>query len=277
MKTILALATALTVLLMALWLADRAGIPITPHDRAVDRWVARNLEARGGEEAWKEVSSLQLSGQMDLGQGMHVPYVLEQKRPSKMCLEFVFDEQTAIQCTDGKSGWKIAPFRGHPNPEPMTAQELRETVDSADPFGLLYDYAARGHRVELLGQEMVRGRETQKVKVTLPGGAVRWIFLDTESALEVKLEAERTTVGDAQRIETFYHDWRPAEGLLIPRRQETRTVGSDDLHFITIESVKVNPPLDDARFAIPAARKEAAGTGSSPNTASEPGWQALPG
>jgi len=260
-RILIALGVALTLGLATLITLDRMGIPVTPHDRAVVELVSRNVEARGGAEAWSNVSSMRMSGQIDLGQGMHVPYVLEQKRPGKMCLEFVFEEETAIQCADGKTGWKVTPFRGRTFPEPMTDRELRETADSTDPYGLLIDFAARGHEVELLGQEAVKGRVTYKLQVTLPGGAIRWLYLDVESALEVKLEAIRMIAGNEQRIETFFYDWQPVDGLLIARRQESRPVGAEDTNFLTVEEVSVNPPLDDARFAMPA--RAGAGRGSS--------------
>jgi hypothetical protein len=219
--------------------------------RFIKTLVARNVEARGGAEAWEDVESLRLSGQMDLGQGMVVPYVLEQKRPGKMCFEFVFDEQTAIQCADGDTGWKILPFRGRRKAEPMTEVELRETVDSADPYGLLYDYAARDHDVEFVGQEQVNGRDIVQLKVTLPKGAVRWLFIDVETALEVKLETLRTVSGRERRAETLYSDWQATDGLLIARRQDTRTVGDDESRFLTVGSVSVNPVIDDSRFEMP--------------------------
>jgi hypothetical protein len=249
-KTVLAAALALGALtfLFFYW-------PHTPlgRARAVNQVVDHNVAARGGAEAWHAVSSLRLTGKMDVGKGMRVPYVLEQKRPSKMCLEFVFDGETAVQCSDGQAGWKLEPFRGRTSPEPMTEAELREVAGSADLYGLLFDYAARGHTVEPLGQEPVEGRDAFKVKVTLPGGAVRWVYVDAESGLEVKVEALRTVGGHEQRVDTFYYDWEATEGLLIPRRQQTRTEGSSEVHMLTVETVQVNPPLDDSRFAMPAA------------------------
>jgi hypothetical protein len=238
--------------------------------RAVDELVARNVAARGGAEAWQGVSSLRLTGLMDVGQDMYLPYVLEQKRPNKMCLEFVFDGETAVQCSDGKMGWKIAPFRGRTTPEPLTEAELRETTDSTDPYGLLFDHAARGLTVELLGREPVEGRDSFKLKVTLPQGAVRWMYLDAETALEVKLETMRTVSGRERLVKTFYYDWQETDGLLIPRRQETLTVGDTEPHFLTVDSVTVNPPLDDARFAMPASPGAAGGPGrgASPSTKS---------
>jgi len=229
--------------------------------RAVSELIKRNLNARGGASAWEAVSSLKLSGRMDVGQGMNLPYVLEQKRPDKMRLEFVFDGETAVQAFDGKTGWKLLPFLGRRNPEPMTEAELRETADSADLYGLLFDYDDRGHVVELMGHEPVKGRDTLKLKVTLPGGAVRWVYLDAETALEVKVEALRKLAGRERLVETFYHDWQAAESLLIVGRQETQTEGNKEWHFLTVESVQVNPPLDDARFAMPAVGTAVAGQG----------------
>lgn len=256
------------IIVVGLALVLAAGLLIYNSDtmkqaRFVDSLVARNIEARGGAEAWDAVSSLRLTGQMDLGQDMVVPYVLEQKRPGKMCFEFEFDGQTATQCADGDTGWKVAPFRGRPNPEPMTEMEVRETADSADPYGLLYDYAARDFDVELVGQDAIDGRETYKLQVTLPKGGVRWLYIDAETALEVKLEAIRTIAGRERGFETRYVKWQDIEGLLIPQRQETRSEGDEQSHFITVDSVAVNPTLDDARFQTPVSLNASNGGNSS--------------
>jgi hypothetical protein len=219
--------------------------------RFADELVARNIEARGGV-AWQDISALRLSGRMDLGQEMIVPYTLEQKRPDKMCLEFVFDSETAVQCAAGDTGWKIVPFMGVPGPQAMTAAELRETAGSVDPYGPLYDHAARGNKLEYLGQQQLQGRDTHKLQVTLPQGAVRWLYLDAETALEVKLETVRMIAGKELLVETRYTDWQAQDGLLIARRLDTKTEGDSESHFLTISSVDVNPQIDDARFLMPA-------------------------
>jgi hypothetical protein len=228
--------------------------------RLVDELVARNVAARGGAGAWQDVSSLRLSGRMDLGQEMVVPYVLEQKRPDKMCFEFDFDGKTATQCVNADGGWKITPYLGRTTAETMTEAEYRETADTVDPYGLLYNYAARGSTMDFVGQEQVDGRDTFKLKVTLSRGGVRWLYLDAGSALEVKLETMRTVSGRPRRVETFYHDWQAVDGLLISRRQETRTEGDKESHFLTVDSVQVNPALDDARFAMPSSVNASSGT-----------------
>ena len=220
--------------------------------RLIKALVAQNIEARGGADVWQAVESLRLAGQMDLGQGMHVPYVMEQKRPGKMCLEFVFDGETATQCVDGKSGWKLLPFRGRNEPEAMTEKEFHDMADSAAIDGLLFNAAKLGHDIKWLGTEVVAGRAAFKVQVTLPGGAVRWAYIDKETGLDIKLDSMRVLSGEERRVETFYYDWQETDGLLIPRRQETHTEGKEGSNFLTVDAVLSNPSLDDSRFAMPA-------------------------
>jgi hypothetical protein len=254
-KKLLTIALVLTLGLTALYYFSPFYYfsPTQKEARFVDELVARNVAARGGAGVWQDVSSLRLSGLMDLGQEMVVPYVLEQKRPDKMCFEFVFDGETAIQCTTADGGWKLTPYLGRTTAEMMTETEYRETADTADPYGPLYNYAARGSEVDYLGSEQVDGRDTYKLKVTLSRGGVRWLYLDAGSALEVKLETMRTISGRQRRVETFYHDWQLVDGLLISRRLETQTDGFTESHFLTVDSVQVNPLLDDSRFVMPTS------------------------
>lgn len=221
--------------------------------RLIKGLVARNIEARGGEDVWQSMDTLRLSGLMDLGQGMHVPYVMEQKRPGKMCLEFVFDEETATQCVDGKSGWKVLPFQGRPNPEVMTQEEFHNIADSGAIDGLLFNAFKQGYEIKWLGAEVVAGRSTTKLQVNSPGGAIRWVYIDDETGRDVKLDSMRMLRGKETLVETFYYDWQDTDGLLIPRRQESHTEGRRASNFLTVDGVLTNPPLEDARFAMPAA------------------------
>jgi len=235
--------------------AKAPGAPLVAsgHGKVVDAVIARNVSARGGADAWRNVDTLQLTGKMDVGQGLRVPYVMEQKRPGKMCLEFDFDNQTATQCVDGQTGWKRLPFMGRTAAEPMTGMELSEMAGAANLDGLLFDSDKHGYKVELIGPEAVNGKHTTKLKVTLPGGALRWVYIDDETGLEVKIEATRALRGQERLVETTYSDWQRVEGLLISRRQETRYKGEKGSYFVTVESVRVNLPLEDSRFAMPAA------------------------
>ena len=125
-------------------------------------------------------------------------------------------------------------------------------ADSAAIDGLLFNAAKLGHDIKWLGTEVVAGRAAFKVQVTLPGGAVRWAYIDKETGLDIKLDSMRVLSGEERRVETFYYDWQETDGLLIPRRQETHTEGKEGSNFLTVDALLSNPPLDDSRFAMPA-------------------------
>jgi len=251
-RTLSLVAVALVLGIAAFFFANRAFHFTGGHGKVVDTLIARNVAARGGAEAWRAVDTLHFEGEMDLGQEVYVPYTLEQKRSGKMCLEFEFDDETATQCVDGDAGWKLLPFMGRPYAEPMTEFEVNELAAGVQVDGLLFDSDKRGYDVELVGHEVVDGRNTAKLEVRLPNGIVRWVYLDEETALEVKLEAMRYLRGQQRLVETRFSDWREVDGLLIPHRQDTRMLGDDSEHFVVVESVTVNEPISDSRFAMPA-------------------------
>ena len=238
-------------------LIDRGVLTSDGHGRAVDALIARNVEARGGADAWRAVSSLRLEGQMDLGQGMHVPYTMEQQRPGRMCLEFEFDEQVATQCVADGSGWKTLPYRGRYLPEAMTPDELRDVADAASIDGLLFNSAERGTSIEIVGKEVLDGRDVVKLEVVLSAGGKRWVYLDAETALEVRVDALRILRGEEHLVETWYHDWREQDGLLIARRQITRTEGMQESNVLTVDDVSVNANINSERFRNPLVANSA--------------------
>lgn len=237
------------VILLAILYGLATGGLTGGHGFKVDRLVAKNIDAKGGASEWATINTLRLSGLLDLGQGVHVRYVMEQKRPDKMCLQYEYGERPAVQCVNGHSGWNFLPFLGHRKPQAMSADEVIAMTDTASIDGLLFNSANRNFKVEHLGQEDLQGRLTKKLKVTMPGGTERWIYLDEETGLEIKLASTRQLRGKQRQVETTFSNWIEQDGLLFPGRQDTRTVGQSESRFITIDTIEVNPVIDDERFA----------------------------
>jgi hypothetical protein len=219
----------------------------------VDQLLERNAAARGGLEAWRAVQTLTLAGRMDIGRGTMVPFRLEMKRPRRMRLEFEFAKSTAVQTFDGERGWKLMPFLGRSEAIPLSADELKRSAAQADLDGPLLDWKAKGHRVEWVGEETVEGRPAYRLRVKLPSGVTRDLWLDAESALEVKSEATQVVRGQEKRLETFFRDYRKAvTGVVLAHVVETKLEGAPASHALQIESVRINEPLGDDRFGTPA-------------------------
>jgi len=228
-----------------------AAAPHVWHAWKVDSLVDSHIEARGGHDAWSQVQAIRFTGQMDLGQEVAVPYSLEQRVPGQMRLEFDFGGQAVIQVTDGREGWVLQPFKGVGTPREMSVTERQSAIDTADPRGLLFDHAARGHDIDYVGTVQLDSGPAHQLQVTLESGAVRQVYLDAESRLDVAMDTTRIIGKQELVVRTTYSGWAQSGDLLIPRRQVTRTEGDDQSHWLTIGTVQVNPELADDHFGRP--------------------------
>jgi len=229
--------------------------------------VERNATARGGLTAWKAVQTMSWKGKMGAGgttymtvspkgklqqkerEEMQLPYRLEFKRPLKSRLELDFNGQTAVQVYDGVKGWKRRPYLGRDEWEAYSADELQQAAAEPGIDGYLIDHAGKGAKVQLAGTDKVEGHAAYKLKVTRKDGQVRQVWVDGQSFLELKVDgAPRRLDGKLRAVAVYLRDYKRDQGLMVPHLQETVVQGIPKSEKVTIESVTVNPPLDDARF-----------------------------
>ncbi len=211
--------------------------------------VDKNVAARGGLAAWHGVQTMTMSGQMDAGKGVKLPYVMELKRGRKKRVEIQFHGQTAVQVYDGSNGWKLRPFLGRKQVEVYTPEEMTRASAESDLDGPLVDYAAKGTKIENLGVEKVEGKDTYKLKLTLKNGVVQHLWIDAQTFLEVKIDGSKRMDGKPRTYETYYRDFRNVQGLQVPYQFETAVQGVKGTEKIDIEKVVVNPALADTQFA----------------------------
>ncbi len=260
-----------------------------PANLSATQIIEKNIAARGGLAAWRDLQTLSLTGKMDVGTGdatarslnfvrgempsghrlspkaalaaqkpapaakqVQLPFTLEVKRPRESRLELVFGGKTAVQVYDGTHGWKLRPFLNREDYEPFTAEELKTESEWPGIDGPLVDYAAKGTRVALDGVEPVDGHEAYKLKLTLKDGTVQHIWIDAKSFLDVKMEgAPRRMDGRMRTVWIYQRDFRPVQGLMMPFELDTVVDGYHEVHKMIFDKVAVNPRLSDARFTKP--------------------------
>ena len=113
------------------------------------------------------------------------------------------------------------------------------------------DYAQKGHRAELVGHDTVEGTDCYKIKLTLKNGDIRYIYLDTDSLMEIKLESQTMIRGAMREGETYFGDYEKVDGLYEPFEIEQGRKGDPDRQKLTVEKVEFNVPVDDSVFAMP--------------------------
>src|SRR5215510_8199676 len=223
--------------------------------QTVDEVIAKNVQARGGLDKIKAVQSVRMTGTMTAGPGMEAPFVLEMKRPNKMRVEFTFQGMTGIQAYDGKTAWTHMPFMGKADPEPMPADQAKEAEEESDMDGPLVDYKAKGNTVVLVGKEKIEGTSAYKLKVTLKGGNIRYVFLDADTFLEIRNEGRRKVQGMEMDTESTIGDYKEVGGLMLPHSVDQGAKGMPMRQKLTLSKIELNVPVDDAKFSMPAVKK----------------------
>jgi outer membrane lipoprotein-sorting protein len=216
--------------------------------------VEQNVAARGGLGAWRAVTSLKMSGELDAGgtQDSRLPFVMSMKRARKSRMELKFKDQTAVQVWDGRQGWKVRPYLNRDEVEGYTPVEARSAAAAAELDGPLVDFARKGTRVELAGTEVVEGRNTYKLRLTPKAGPPLNLWIDAQTFLEVKIDGEpRRMDGRMRKVAVFYRDFKAVGGLQFPHTMETVVETVAGSHKMTFQAIQINPPLDDKLFARP--------------------------
>jgi outer membrane lipoprotein-sorting protein len=246
----------------------------------------KNIAARGGLQAWRNVQALTLSGKLAAGgnqratvattarrpnqvmlpprpaEEVQLPFVMELKRPRKMRFELQFNGATAVQVFDGTNGWKLRPFLNRNLVESYTSDELKIAGMQPDLDGPLIDYAAKGTIVALEGIEKVEERDTYKLKLTMRDGHTVHVWIDTATFLETKIEGQpRRLDGVNHPVEVYFRDYRPVGGLQIPYMLETKVLPVSQANGprqpsipsekTVVDKVEVNPTLGDLAFSKP--------------------------
>jgi hypothetical protein len=249
--------------------------------------VEKNVVARGGAAAWREIHSISFAGHMSMGRTfptpagtgddaaseppaprrgkmrmmitevpakkaevVALPFRLHLKRPRKNRLELDFAGHTAIQVYDGSAGWKLRPFMGR-SVEPFSPAEMKVAASQQEIDGLLIDAAAKGSSVQLEGMDRVNGVRAYRLKVALCNGGVRRVWVDASTFLDIKVDGVKEVGGRSLTMTTLLADYRRVDRVMIPFIMETRGKGQKEFEKIVIEKVAINSYLPDARFAKP--------------------------
>ncbi|HST09418.1 MAG TPA: hypothetical protein VLL05_03510 [Terriglobales bacterium] len=251
--------------------------------------VEKNIAARGGPQVWHGIQTMSWSGKMDAGAGdsversrryaqnqgrlsptghvahdkmagdkdnqVQLPFKHEMKRPNKSRTEIQFAGKTAVQVYDGSNGWKVRPFLNRNDVEPFTADEAKAESEEPGIGGYLFDYATKGTKIDLEGMEKVEGHDAYKLKVTSKAGNAKYVWIDAQSFLDVKVSGTpRRMDGKMHNVYVYQRDFRDVQGVKVPFVYETAVEGYRDTHKTVLETVAVNPKLEDSLFTKPQAK-----------------------
>ena len=94
------------------------------------------------------------------------------------------------------------------------------------------------------------------LKLTLKSGNLRYIYLDSEYFLPIKITAKVKRGEQEFEVDTYQGDFKDVNGFIMPHSTEVK-MGGNTVRTLTLEKVEINLDLDDTMFTMPE-KKEAA-------------------
>ena len=120
--------------------------------QTADEIVNKYVDALGGKEKLQQIKTVYME---------NTTQVMGNEGPStsnlivgvgyKMVSE-INGQSVVIAITD-KGGWQINPYAGASTPTALPDDVMKQSKGRLDAFGPLYNYAAKGNKVELQGKE----------------------------------------------------------------------------------------------------------------------------
>ncbi|MEO7973883.1 MAG: hypothetical protein ABIU84_09890, partial [Thermoanaerobaculia bacterium] len=199
--------------------------PATP---TVDEILERNLAALGGRERFRAVRTVRFEATQQAG-GHSEPTTVYWKRPNWLRIEVPEEGLIKAMAFDGAAAWTTYPQLPGFEAEPLE-DSVRDTLrDQADLLeGPTFDYAAKGHHVELVGKEKVGTTETWRVLLTTAQGELRTYWFDCTSFLEIREERTQSFEGKEFTTVSDLSDFQAAKGILFAHRVESRLRAAGD-------------------------------------------------
>jgi hypothetical protein len=223
--------------------------PLVASAQTADELVQKNIQARGGVERLKAISTLKIVRTYGTF-GANIPVTITKKRDGLYRTDQALPGRpTVARGVDGAGAWES--INGKVTKRPADQElELREL--DADFDGFLVDYKAKGHTVEFVGREKAGGIDTYKLKVTLKSGAVRHVYLDANTFLERRHEGTMTLPDGKVPVIVTFGEWTDVQGVKFPFAIDEERVSFPPQTFaIYTERVEINPAVDDRVFAMP--------------------------
>lgn len=214
--------------------------------QTVDEVIAGHVQALGGKAKIAALQSVYMEGVSVMQNGTEVSTKTWKVQDKLMRREIDFGMGSMTSILTDKEGWSSNPRSGGAF-EAMPAEMVERQKSEMDIAGPLVDYAAKGHRAELMGKEDVNGSPCHIVKLTLKSGRDITYYIDqkTNHILRTKTKGGGGMRGggrnpDAEMV-TDYSDYRKTDdGFVFPFTTTIVGMGAS----MNMEKIEVNKPVD---------------------------------
>jgi hypothetical protein len=212
--------------------------------QSVDDIVSKHIDALGGAKVVSGVNSIVVESTVEF-MGNEAPsttYILNGKGFKS---ETEFNGAKIVNCVTDKGGWAINPMMGQAAPTPLPEDQLKVSRTQLQVGGPLFNYAAKGNKVELTGKDTA----DYILKLSSAGLNVTY-YINAKTYLIDKSVNKLSVNGQEMEIATTYHDYKKTDqGFVMSYAQEVSYPQfALNLHH---NKVEINKTIDPTIFEMP--------------------------
>ena len=214
--------------------------------QTADEIVAKYIDAIGGKQVLSQVKSISMETDVQV-MGNDAPGTTVILDGVGYKSETDFNGSKIIQCYTDKGGWLVNPMAGMADPTPMPDDQYQAGKDDIYVGGGLYNYAARGSKIELVSKDP----KSYTLKLTTKDNVVTTYVIDSTTNLIKSVTRKGQMQGQDVEVTTSFSDYRKADvGYLMPYAIDLDFGGQFQLS-IAIKKAELNKTVDPAIFAMP--------------------------
>ena len=217
--------------------------------QTVDEIIAKHVDAVGGKDKLAQVNSVYIESTTDVmgNQSSTKTYILNGKGYRN---ESDFNGQNMVQVVTDTGGWMINPFMGSSDPVKLPEEQFKTSVDQVYAVDPLFDYAAKGGKAELLGQEKVGDVNAYKIKYTNKLGGETTYYIDPSTWYVIQAIKQSEAMGQQVTLTITPSDYKKTDfGVAFPSKTHM-DMGQFALD-VNVAKVEINKTIDPAIFDMP--------------------------
>jgi hypothetical protein len=213
--------------------------------------ISNYLNAIGGVDRISQIASVNMEGIMEvMGSQGSVKTTIVNGKGFRQDVDVSGTQ--VVMCFTDTMGWQINPMAGIYSAEYLPYNQYisgRDQIFAGGPF--VIDYATKGYKLNLTGQEMAGGVNAYRINVMSPENFETSYFFDPETWYLIKLVQKIEMMGQTMEVASNLSNYQtPENGYAMPFTMETDYGGQ---FFLTakINKVEINPPVDVSVFVKP--------------------------